>query len=221
MQTPRNDAITMSLTENFKSFLENIPQGILEKEKESFVTLSDDKRERMIEFAKMAYPQIYAYMKIFNTCCRIKEEIGIHKFIKDEGVRARFDKFLHEGGDIEKIRQNKVEEEYLSASDMAAFKEAEREVHAQVHVETREEINKSRKAEFDEFVKEGEARVRLVQEKIGLLRQLSSKLPDWQAEILSKADEMDERWANFGNEPTEADLAELLEYYNSVAEVES
>lgn len=84
----------MALTENFKIFLDNIPQGILEKEKESFVTISDDKRERMIEFAKMAYPQIYAYMKIFNTCCRIKEEIGIHKFIKDENIRARFDKFL-------------------------------------------------------------------------------------------------------------------------------
>lgn len=104
---------------------------------------------------------------------------------------------------------------------MAAFKEAEREVHAQVHVETREEIRKSRKAEFEEFIKEGEARVRLVQEKIGLLCGLSAKLPDWQAEILAKADEMEERWANFGNEPQDQDLVDLLEYYNSVAEVES
>ncbi len=207
--------------ENFKSFLENIPQGILEKEKESFVTISDDKRERMIEFAKMAYPQIYAYMKIFNTCCRIKEEIGIHKFIKDTDVRARFDKFLHEGGDIEKIRQNKVLEEYLSASDMALFKEAEHEVHRIVHQETWEEIHKSRKMEFDEFVKEGEEKVRRIDAQIGSLRELSAKLPNWQVEIMGKVDEMEERWVNFGNEPAEQDLAELLEYYNSVAEVEA
>ncbi len=209
----------MGLQENFKLFLDNIPQGILEKEKESFVTLSDDKRERMIEFAKMAYPQIYAYRKIFNTCCRIKEEIDIHKFIKDEGVRARFDKFLREGGDIEKIRQNKVHEDFLSVSDMAALKEAEREVHKDVHKETREEIYKSRKTEFEEFVKEGEARVRRTDAQIVLLRELSAKLPDWQKEILEKIGEMEVRWINPGNEPAEQDLAELLEYYNSVGEV--
>jgi len=210
----------MSLADNFKNFLDSVPQGILDSEKESFVTISDGKRDKMIDFAKKAYPRIYAYMRIFNTCCRVKEEIGIHKFIKDENIRARFDKFLHEGGDIEKIRQNKVEEEYLSADDMAAFKDAEREVHKEVHKETREEIHKSRKAEFEEFVKEGEVKVRRIDEKIRLLRELAAKLPDWQGEISAKTNEMEERWVNFGNEPQEQDLIELLEYYNSVGEVE-
>lgn len=209
----------MTFADNFKNYLENIPQGILEAEKEEAAKIKD--RAAMLTFAKMAYPQIYAYMKVFNGCCRPKEERGIHNDIKDEAVRARFDKFLREGGDIEKLKQGKVEEDYLSAGDLAAFREAEAEMHKVVAKETREEIKGSKKAEFWEYVKEGEKKLRKVEEKIGLLREMAGKSPEFGNEILEKIDELEERWANSGNEPQEQDVAELLEYYNSVMEVES
>lgn len=216
----------MNFTENFKIFLDNIPQGIFppkadppgagEKEEVKFKD-----RAEMLGFAKMAYPQIYAYMKIFNGCCRKKEELGIHNDIKDEGVRARFDKFVRGGGDIEKLKQGKVEEEFLSREDLELFKKAESEMHKEVAKETREEIKGSKKAEFLEFVKEGEEKLRKVEEKIKLLREMAAKSPEFGNEILEKVDELEERWANSGNEPQEQDVVELLEYYNSVMEVES
>lgn len=208
----------MSFAENFKNFLENIPQGILDEEKKEAANIKDG--AAMVDFAKKAHPQIFAYMKIFNTCCRVKEEIGIHKFIADEHIRARFDKFLREGGDIEKIRRGKVDEEYLTEGDLTAFREAEAEVHREVHKETREEIHKSRKTEFEEFMREGEKEVRGVEEKIVVLREMAGKSADFGGEILEKIGELEERWANFGNEPQEQDLAELLEYYNSVIGIE-
>jgi len=206
----------MSLLENFKSYLEFLPAGILEQEKKEVATLGAEEKNKIVGFVKMAYPYIYAYGKIFNTCCRAKEEIGIHKFIKDEAVRERFDKFVREGGDIEKIRQGKIDEEYLSAGDMAVFKESEAEVHKTVHKETREEIVGSRKVEFENFKKEGEERLRKIEEKIGLLKKMASESPEWGSEILDKVSELEERWASLGNEPQEIDVAELLEYYGSV-----
>jgi len=210
----------MDFTESFKNYLDNLPQGILENEKESFVTISDDKRERMIGFAKMAYPQVYAYMKIFNSCCRAKEEKGIHNDIKDEGARARFDKFVRGGGDIEKLKTGKVEEEFLSPDDLELLKKAEEKMHKEVAKETREEIGGSKKAEFEEYVREGGERAGRVEDKIKLLREMAGKSPDFGNEILEKIDELEERWANLGNEPQEQEAVELLEYYNSVAEVE-
>lgn len=206
----------MGFLENFKKFLEVMPAGILDDEKKEAAEIQD--RAEMINFAKKAYPQIYAYMKIFNSCCRRKEELGIHNLIKDDGLRARFDKFLREGGDIEKLKQGKVEEEFLSPDDLELFKKAEGKMHKDVAKETLEEIKDSRKAEFDEFAKEGEEKLRKTEEKVGFLREMAAKSPNFGNEILEKIDELEERWANLGNEPQEQDVVELLEYYNSVAE---
>lgn len=204
----------MVFTDIFKKFLENLPQGILDDEKRMAEKFQDG--AEMVNFAKTAYAPVYAYMKIFDSCCRVKEEMGIHKFIKDEGARARFDKFLREGGDIEKIRAGKVEEDYLSPGDMAVFREAEAEVHKQVHRETREHIAGARKAEFDGCKKEGEEKMRATEEKIGLLRKMADESPEWREEILDKVGELEERWANPGNEPQTIDAEELLEYYGSI-----
>ncbi|MFA5133524.1 MAG: hypothetical protein WC459_01845 [Patescibacteria group bacterium] len=210
----------MPLLENFKNYLEFLPEGILDAEKKAAQNFGEGDAEKIVLFSKTAYPSIYAYQKIFNTCCRVKEEIGIHKFIKDENCRLRFDKFLREGGDIEKIRTGKIDDEYLSAGDMAAFKEAEAEVHKIVHKETREEIGGSRKDEFENFKKEGEERLRKIEEKIGLLRKMADEFPEWRTEILDKINELEERWVDPGSEPQEIDLTELLEYYGSVLTTE-
>lgn len=206
--------------ENFKKFLENMPQGILDAEKKEAAGLGVGDEKKIIEFAKAAYPRIYAYMKIFDGCCRVKEEIGIHKFIKDENICSRFDKFLREGGDIEKIRQGKVDEEYLSSADLEVFREAEREMHKVVAEETRTEIKGAKKAEFDNYIKEGEEKLQKVEEKMAVLRHMAAESPEWGNEILDKISELEERWINFGNEPQVIDVDELLEYYSSVINVE-
>jgi len=203
------------IVKEFKNFLNFLPPLVLGTEREAIKNSQD--KEQIINFAKKAYPYVHGYLRIFNSCCRLKEEMGIHKFIKDEGIRARFDKFVHEGGDIEKIRQGKVEEDYLSVDDLAALKEAEREVHEDVHKETKAEIRGKRKAEFESYVKDGAEKLNKVEEKIAILRRLGDRSPEWRTEIIGKISELEERWASYNNEPTEQDVAELLEYYDSVA----
>lgn len=179
---------------------------------------SKNKKE-IVDFAKKAYPYVYAYLQIFNSCCRVKEEMGIHKFIKDENSRSRFDKFLRGGGDIEKIRTNKVEEEYLSGADLELFKEAEADAHKEVHEETKAEIVGRRKKEFEAFIKEGGEKLKKVEDKIALLQKFGDQSPEWRTEIVEKINQMEERWASYGNEPAEQDAAELLEYYGSVENI--
>ena len=56
-----------------------------------------------------------------------------------------------------------------------------------------------------------------MEEKIAILRRLGDRSPEWRTEIIGKISELEERWASYNNEPTEQDVAELLEYYDSVA----
>ena len=49
--------------------------------------LSDDEKKQVIAFTKRVYPYNYAYLNVFNECCRVKEEVGIHNFLKDEGLK--------------------------------------------------------------------------------------------------------------------------------------
>lgn len=216
----------MSLKENLALFLENMPAGIAEGERQELSgfavkdELVEGDKNQIIVLCKKAYPQIFAYLKIFNSCCRKKEELGIHKSIKDESVRARFDKFIGDGGDIEKLKQGKVDEEYLSGEDLEIFKKAERKMHEEVAEETRAEISGSRKAEFDDYAKTGEEAVKKIDKKIAALRRLAQDSPEWSAEIFGKIAELEDRWANFGNEPQETDVNELLDYFGSVVNIE-
>ncbi|MBU1180238.1 hypothetical protein KJ885_04805 [Patescibacteria group bacterium] len=206
------------LLQNLKNFLDFLPGGFIDKpdidlEEEE---LTDEERKRIVEFGKKAFPYIYAYGKVFNECCRLREEIGIHNSIKDEGARKRFDKFLKDGGDVEKIKYGKVDEEYLSGDDIEKFKKAEAEVHKTVHCEVRDRIEKVDKEKFNEYVEEGKKKVEEIEEKIGNLRRMAGELPEYASEINQKIKEMEERWVNYSNEPQAEDLNELLEYYNSI-----
>ena len=205
------------LHDELKNFLNFLPEGYLETEAKKAEQSKDEKE--IVDFAKKAYPYVYAYLQIFNSCCRPKEEIGIHKFIKDESSRSRFDKFLKDGGDIEKIRSDKVKEEYLSAADLELFKKAEADVHKEVHKETKAEIIGKRKAEFEQYIIEGREKFDKVESKIAVLKKLANESPDWRGEILEKIDRLKERWASYSNEPTELDVTELIEYYGSVANI--
>lgn len=212
----------MALLQNLKNFLDFLPDGFINKpdidlEKE---TLRDEEKKQIIEFGKNAFPYVYAYSKIFDDCCRIKEEAGIHNYIKDESVRKRFDKFLQDGGEVEQIRQGKVHEEYLSEEDVRAFQDAEREVHREVHREVAERIAGQDREKFHEYAEEGKEKIRKVEDKLANLRQMTAELPEYASEINQKIMEMEERWVNYGNEPKEQDLDELLDYYGAVATAE-
>lgn len=212
--------------ENLANFLENMPKGILEEEKKALALLlgkdklSEAETKQAVDFARRAYPHIFAYFKVFNSCCRKKEEAGIHKLIKEDYIREHFDKFITEGGDIEKIRQGRVEEEYLTSEDVEVFKKAEAKMHEEVAEETCAEIVGARKAEFDEYVKTGEDIVKKVEEKITALRNMASDAPEWSVEIFGKIAELDGRWLNIGNEPSEQDVNELLDYFGSVVNIQ-
>lgn len=208
------------ILKNFKIFLDFLPEGFVDVPEINFEkeVLSDKEKKQIISFGKEAFPYVYAYIKVFDDCCRIKEEAGIHNYIKDEGIRKSFDKFIRDGGEVEQIRQNKIEEEYLSESDVEVFMNAEREVHKEVHREVRERIEGIDREKFNEYVNEGKDKVERVDSGIDGLRQLAGRAPDYSEEIFEKINKLEERWANYKNEPQQEEIIELLEYYNSIIE---
>ncbi|PIR66539.1 MAG: hypothetical protein COU51_03300 [Parcubacteria group bacterium CG10_big_fil_rev_8_21_14_0_10_36_14] len=210
------------LLQELKIFLDFLPEGFADKPNIDFAkeVLTEDDARQIVEFGKKSFPYVYAYSKVFDDCCRIKEEAGIHNFIEDESVRKRFDKFLRDGGEVEQIKQGKVHEEYLSREDVLAFQNAEREVHKEVHREVAERIAGQDKEKFGEYVEEGKKKVLLIEEKIANLRQMAGELPEHSSEINQKIMELEERWVNYSNEPQIQDLDELLEFYGAVATAE-
>lgn len=208
----------LKLLDDLKNFLDFLPGGFLDAPDINLdaENLSEDDRKKVIEFAKSAYPYVFGYKKVFDDCCRLKEEVGIHNFIKDEGVRARFDKFIREGGDTEDIRQGKIQEEYLSEDDLMEFEKAERNVHEEVHEEVQKRIEGQDKEKFEEFVKQGKEKVEEINEKIRALREMGGEMPEYSEEIDEKIIELEDRWVSYDNEPQSEDLNELLEYYNSL-----
>jgi len=195
-----------------KKELEDIKQELRRDEND------EDLKKRAIMIGKEAYPHLYAYFKVYNDCCRVKEEIGIHKSLKDQNQRARFEKFLDDGGDVEKIRQGKVDEIYLSKDDIEAFRQAEAQVHGNAHKEVEDRIRTNEKSRFETFVKEGEEKRNFIDKKISALRDFAVENGEWSSEIYNKIDELEARWVNFANEPTAEDLDEVLDYFNSVTE---
>jgi len=208
--------------ENLTIFLNSLPEVFLKDERKEIEkmaqkeSLTNEEKKQVIKFAKKAYPYNFAYLEVFNECCRVKEEIGIHNFLKDEGAKSRFDKFLKNGGDIEKIRQGKVDEDYLGEDDIEKFKKAEADVHKGVHQDVTKRVEGVDREKFNEYLEEGKKRVEGVNAGVVNLRQMASELSEWNTEILIKVEEMEERWVNHGNEPTSEDLSELLEFYNSI-----
>jgi len=212
---------------NIENLLSIWPNIILPERKKELTNIlrdlkrddkSEDLKKRAIIIGREAYPYFYAYFKIYNDCCRVKEEIGIHNFLKDKTQCSRFNKFLQDGGDIEKIRQGNVDEIYLTAEDIKAFAKAEAQVHNEAHQEVNSIIVKEEKSRFEDFVKEGEEKRNFIDKKISALRDFATENGEWGNEIFTKIDELEKRWVNFTNEPTAEDLDEVLDYYNSVIE---
>lgn len=206
------------ILQDLKTFLDFLPDGFTDKPKIDFnkEKISEEEKKEIIEFGKRAFPYVYAYTKVFDDCCRIKEEAGIHNYIKDANVRKSFDKYIREGGEVEQIRQGKVDEDYLSEDDIKMFMDAEREVHKEVHREVQERIEGQDKEKFGQYVEEGKTKVDRVDAGISNLRQIAGEAPEYSEEIFEKIEEINARWVNYKNEPQEEDLNELLSYYSSV-----
>lgn len=175
----------------------------------------DEIEEKIIVFGKEIYPARSAHLNLYRKYVKGGEEAAIRAELP-EGLKERFDKFLVDLGDVEKLAELDLAETDLTEVDRETLLAVEQKVHAEIHKKCLELIRGDKKEEFEAAIKEAYDELKLMEEKISELRHLAEANPDFGSEILSKARNFELGIAtDRGVIP--GDIQEEIDFYSGIA----
>ena len=186
------------------------------REAEALTAAGDDEiEEKIIVFGKEIYPARSAHLKLYRKYVKGGEETAIRAELP-EGLKERFDKFLVDLGDVEKLAELDLAETDLTEPDRETLFAAEQKVHAEVHKKCSELIRGEKGQEFEAAVKDAYDELKVMEEKVSELRHLAEANPDFGSEILSKARHFELDIAtDRGVIP--GDIQEEIDFYSGIA----
>lgn len=175
----------------------------------------DEIVEKIIAFGKEIYPARSAHLKLYRLYVKGGEEAAIRAELPEE-LKERFDKFLVDLGDVEKLVDLNLAETDLTEVDRQNLLAAEQKVHTEIHKKCTELIRGGKKDDFEAMVRDAYDELKLMEEKINELRHLAESNPDFGSEILSKARNFELGIAtDRGVIP--GDIQEEIDFYSGIA----
>jgi hypothetical protein len=175
----------------------------LEKYRRDTAAPYDDIRETIAELGKESWAMRKAYDAMYDRYGRASEEAHLLENL-DEGVRAKYESFLHEGGKIAHIATAKNADDIRGPSPFERYFDPEEkfaisQALVESHVAAREEIDAlvtdTKKDEYSKLVKEFKVRQRLIEFKLEELRMLSAVSSKWRPDIQDRLRSMEEGWS--------------------------
>lgn len=185
-----------------------------------------DIQQTIIDLGYESWPQRRAYEDMYAVYGRVSEEAYLLQNL-DQGIRDKYERFLHEGGKINLIQsasaasdiwQSSPFERYFTPEEKFALEQALLVSRAAATKEINELVLGPKKDEYAKLVAAYVGRQALIKDKLDDLQQMASVSPKWQPMILDRARTLAEGWSVVERGINERLLDRELEYWRGTLE---
>ena len=186
----------------------------------------EDIHRAIVELGKESWAKRMAYEEVYAIYGRSAEEAHLHSNL-DEGIREKYETFLHEGGKISHIEsatsgkdvwEVSSFETYFNAEEKFAIEQALLVARESARDEIGELVLGAKKDAFEKLEKSyGEAEKR-IEKQIEDLRNLISVSEKWSASIANRVQTLEEGWSVVEKGLNEERMDKELEYWRGTLE---
>lgn len=189
--------------------------------------ISYDEIQRTIAaLGKESWPYRKAYEEFYARYGRASEESHLLDNL-DQGIREKYERFIHEGGKIQHVRVARSVEELLQPSPFERFftpeeKFAIEQALLSARDAARREIDDlvigKKMEEYEALVAENREKQKKMEAKIDELRELSTVSRKWQTDIADRLRTIEEGWSVVEQGVDLAQLEQETEYWKGTLE---
>lgn len=174
-------------------------QQFLDKPKTKY----EDIQKVIVSLGKDSWADRKAYEEMYARYGHSSEEAFLLEHL-DQGVRDKYERFIHEGGKLRYVSRIKTEEQLLQASPFERYFSPEEKFAIEQALtvaldSARKEIEDlvvgAKRSEYRELVKEYDVRQEHMEEKIQELRRLASVSAKWEPAINDRVRILEEGWS--------------------------
>ena len=178
-------------------------------------------QETMIHFGKEIWPYRESYQKMYEQYGRKPEEELIATFLSG-GIKEKYQKFLTDRGNIEKIKSGSPTlESYFITDEQAAIVEAELKAHDEIHGKIEKMILTENQEEYYGLLEQYKNEERQIEDRLVELKKIAEHAPSFKDEILEKVKTFEEGFGFLERPVTLADIQGEVDYYLGVAGMET
>ena len=189
-------------------------------------TAYDEITNTIVRFGKESWPWRQAYDDLYKTYGRSSEEAHLLNRL-DEGLRQKYELFIHEGGKIDHLSAPRSEQDLYRSSPFERYFTPEEKFAIQQALlaakeEARKEIDQlATKAKADDYgqaVDDWLKRQVAINNKVEELRRLADVSPRWRPELTDRVRLIEEGWSVVEKGIDEPTLDKELEYWKGTLE---
>ncbi|MDD5251444.1 MAG: hypothetical protein PHT12_02305 [Patescibacteria group bacterium] len=175
---------------------------------------------------KESWAERQAYEELYRRYGRSSEEAHLIENL-DEGVRAKFEQFIHEGGKLnyletmrteEQMREPSPFERYFTPEEKYAIQQALLKAREAAHKEIDGLVADGRREEFLALAQEYSVQQKTIESRLEELRGLARVTPKWEQEILDKVRTFEEGWSVVERGVNESQVEKEVEYWKGQLE---
>jgi len=173
----------------------------------------------IVKVGRASWPYRKAYQELFMTNMKSRvTELFLEELRPD--VREKYLKWNKAGHEIHEARSLQDFEATFSGDEKFVIEEALLGAEEAARSEFDEQIEKSRKEEFQKLVATYEQRAKGVEEKIAALRYMAKDSEKWSSEILEKVRVIEEGWSGVERDFDIYQLEKEVEYWKDTMAVD-
>lgn len=180
----------------------------------------------IVDLGKESWPERMAYREMYLRYGRSSEEANLLNNL-DEGIRGKYERFIHEGGKIDHVEHANTGEQIWEKSPFESYftpeeKFAIEQALLAARDAAREEIDQlvidAKKEEYQESASSYKERMAEIQKRIDELRRLADVSDKWKGDILDRVKHFEEGWSVIERGIDEIRLQKDLEHWNGTLE---
>lgn len=197
------------------------PQEVIEEAKKLYTELSNnlDATDKQIHQAlSLIGRKEYPYRKAYEALCATDEEQRLQAAVFErlqEGVRRKVAEMTKHGVILEDYVKSPLFEEQLSADERYQVEQAILLADEVLDNQCDERAH-SRAKKYEELVEYWTKEAARLQGMIDRLRAMGQDDPQWQAEIDSVCDRLEEGWSVVERDPSQEEIVKEMEYWDTV-----
>ncbi|KPJ85919.1 hypothetical protein AMJ57_01220 [Parcubacteria bacterium SG8_24] len=182
--------------------------------------------ETITRLGKESWPHRKAYHEMYETYGRSSEESFLLKNL-DEGIRDKYERFIHEGGKIsyfegvrpaEELQRPSPFERYFTPEEKFAIEQALLAARDSAREEIDSLVTGKKREEFDDLFRKYKNMQMSMDGKIAELRGMVGLSEKWAPTILDRIRTFEEGWSVVERGLEEEELDQELEYWRGTLE---
>ena len=197
------------------------PDEIIEEAKKLHAELSEniDTTDKQIHQAlSLIGRKEYPYRKAYEALCATDEEQRLQQLVferLEEGVRRKVQEMTKHGVILEDYVKSPLFEDQLEADERYQVEQAILLCDETLDNQCDERAH-SRAKKYEELVEHWTKEAARLQGLIDRMRAMGQDDPQWQGEIDSVCDRLEEGWSVVERDPSEEEIVKEMEYWNTV-----